>query len=122
MAYTQFAEGKPVIAPDTGGDVVDYTRENLAALRDAVIAGVMPGWNLTISTPAQQPTSLVWAKGTLRVRAGVTYGTSGVTQYMPTTALYEFNGNSGIGAWDAMGTLTLIYDGVTGYLQSSSWS
>ena len=34
MAYTKFQSGKPDIA-DSGGVVIDDTRENLMALRDA---------------------------------------------------------------------------------------
>ena len=43
MAYTPFVDSKPV-ATDTGTVFADTARENLMAMRDAVVMGMMKGW------------------------------------------------------------------------------
>lgn len=122
MAYTKFTEGKPVIAPDTGAQVVTYTRDNIAAVRDGVLFGVMPDWELqTIVAPAEWPTSLKWKKkaANLWLRATIAYGTSGATQDYVTSIVCEASGDNSV--WDPIGTYTLTYDG-SGYLVSGTWS
>lgn len=47
MPYTQFDTGSPV-ASQTKQQVIDKTRENLMALRDAVIIGMAAGWSLSV--------------------------------------------------------------------------
>ena len=45
MGYTKFVSDKPVIADD-GDVVINNTRQNLMALRDAVVAGNVVDWDL----------------------------------------------------------------------------
>lgn len=122
MAYAHFTSDKPVIA-DTGAQIIDRTRENLMALRDAVVGGLMPGWGLTAtagSGTAEQPQYLVYAKGTERVRLTITWGTTAGAQYNPQVVLVEYSANSG-GAYDSLGTLTYTFD-VNGNVTSTAWS
>lgn len=121
MPYVDFAEGKPVIA-DSGSLVVTNTRENLLAVRDGVIMGVMPDWNMTAAGTADQPSQLQWVKGVYALRAAITWGTSGGSLYNPTIITYSFNGNSlNAGSWLAIGTLTIAYD-ANGDVTTSTWS
>lgn len=120
MAYTPFVDDRPVIS-DTGAQVVDRTRENLMALRDAVVAGVMPGWGMSVSGgTAEQPATILYSKGTQRVRLQVTWGSSGGTLGNPTQIVYSYSSNSG-SLYDGMGTLTLSY-AADGSITSTSWS
>lgn len=120
MAYTPFVPDKPVIT-DTGGDVVDATRENLMALRDAIVAGVLAGFNFSASGgTAAYPTTMLYSKGVERIRATVTWGSSGGALNNPQVVVYAYSANSG-GLYDTIGTLTMTYD-VDGNLTSSTWS
>lgn len=120
MAYAPFVSDKPVISDD-GGVVVQKTRENLMALRDGIVAGMLAGWNMTISNPVSKPPSIVWAKGTERIRATITWGTIfTVNELNPTIILYEYSANSG-STYDTIGTATMSYEG-SGFLTSLVWS
>lgn len=120
MAYTPFVSDKPNIA-DTGTAVIDNTRQNLMALRDACVAGVLAGWALTASGgTAEYPTQLLYSKGTERVRLTITWGSSGGALYNPQTIVYAYSADSG-GLYDTIGTLTNTYD-TNGYLTAASWS
>jgi len=120
MVYTSFTEGKPDIV-DTGGDVIDTTRENLMALRDAIVMGMLVSWDLSASGgTAKEPTTLLYSKGTERIRATVTWGTSGGSDGGPTSILWEYSADSG-STYDVIGTLSATFD-VDGNVTASSWS
>lgn len=106
MSYTQFNYAVPVTT-QTRQETVDSTRENLMALRDAVVMGSMPGWDFssgdasttatataTLSTPAATPSIpgvLQYRKGTEEVWVWVTwdgdeYPTQLVYYYSPDTS------------------------------------
>lgn len=120
MAYTKFANNKPDIADD-GTAVVDNTRDNLEALRDNIVTGVMPDWPLdTVTGPSDEPTELIWKNGVLWLRAQITWGSAGGADGNPTSITYSFSGNSG-GAYDTIATLTLSYN-TGGDCTGSSWA
>ncbi|HEY0818127.1 MAG TPA: hypothetical protein VGD46_05065 [Rhizobacter sp.] len=120
MAYTQFAKDKPVIT-DTGGQVVDATRTNAMALRDAIQMGVMPNWTFTTSGgTAEQPDVITYANGVERLRLTITWGSTGGTVGNPTVIAYAYSGNSG-GAYDAIATATNTYDS-NGNMTGTTWS
>jgi hypothetical protein len=111
MAYTDFVDGKPV-ATDGGLLTIDYMRENLMAMRDAVVMGMMTGWSYapTVGTgSASQPQYYVWSKGTERLRATPTWGTSGGADGNPTQIVWEYSSDSG-STWDAIETVSITYD------------
>ena len=115
MAYTQFADSKPV-ASDNGLTVIDDTRNNLMAMRDNLITGAAAGWSYTPSGgSATEPAVMTYAKGTERLRATITW-TSG----NPTQIVYAYSSNSG-STYDTIGTKSITYDAdsnVTG----ASWA
>ena len=129
MPYTHYTDSKPAIT-DSGQDVVDDTRENLEALRDAVIAGRIPKWNMTVTNgsggTALEPKNLEWRKGSsgnLALRATITWGTSGGSNGNPTTIVYHATGNRSNASptWDSIGTLTMTYD-TSGNARTGVWS
>ena len=111
MAYVPFVDSKPV-ATDTGLDVIDDIRENLMAMRDAVVIGMMAGWSYapTVGTgSASQPQYYIYSKGTERLRATVTWGTSGGANGNPTQVVWEYSSNSG-STYDSIDTRSITYD------------
>lgn len=120
MAYTKYENNTPIISDD-GLEVVDDTRHNLEALRDNIISGVMPDWNLDdVGSPADEPHELIWKNGVLWLRAQITWGSSGGTDGNPVTIVYGFSGDSG-GGYDTIGTLTMTYN-TGGNMTGSSWT
>ena len=118
MVYVAFIPDTPVIA-DNGDIVINNTRENLMALRDAIVAGALKGWNFS-KTGTAEPTEILYTKGTERVRLTITWGTSGGADGNPTVVLYEYDGDGGA-SYDTIGTLTLAYDS-SGNLTTETWS
>lgn len=123
MAYTSFVDNKPDIT-DAGQDVIDDTRENIMALRDAIASGRLEDWDMTTSGgTAEEPGVLQWrdgqGSGTDRVRATITWGTSGGADGNPTVIVYAFSINGS--TWDTIGTLTITYD-ANGNVTASAWS
>jgi hypothetical protein len=105
MAYNPFNESYPVITR-TRQQIVDDTRTNVLALRDAIIAGREPGWTLSVSGgTAEEPAIRLWSFGTERIRASLTYSGGFVTAIS-----WEYSSNSG-GAYDPMASETSTYDG-----------
>jgi len=120
MAYTPFVENKPVLS-DGGAAVVSSIRENLEALRDAVVAGRVAGWQLAVTgADALQPTGLTWSKGVERIRLLPNWGTSGVTDGSPTSVRHQYSSDSGSN-YDDIGLLVINYDG-DGAVSGTSWS
>ena len=122
MAYLPFTSDKPVIT-DTGGQVIDRTRENLMALRDAIQVGSLVGWTLTntdITGPAAEPTQIIYKKSTEWLRLQITWGTTGGDDGNPKTIVYAYSANSG-GLYDTIGTATMTYDS-SGNLRDVAWA
>ena len=122
MAYTPFLPDTPDITDD-GDVVINNTRENLMALRDAIVNGALVDWDLAtadITGPADEPTQLVYKKSTEWMKLVITWGTSGGDDGNPLTVVYSYSANSG-GLYDAIGTLTNTYDS-SGNLRSALWT
>lgn len=78
-------------------------------------------WALTPSGgTAEQPAVVVYAKGVERVRATLTWGTTGGAAGNVTTAAYEYSANSGTD-YSAIGTKSLTYD-AAGNVTLTTWS
>ena len=111
MAYTDFVDNAPV-ATDTGLEFADTTRENLMAMRDMVIMNMAPGWTYdpVVGTgTASQPQYYLHSKGTERLRATVTWGTSGGAEGNPTQVVWEYSADSG-STYDTVETRAITYD------------
>jgi len=115
MAYTQFADNKPVDT-DNGPTVVDNTRDNLMALRDMVVTGAMPGWDFsedhTNSGDSSQPDYLLWSKNdssTEAIKAVLTWGTSGGADGNVTTAVYHYSTDDFSSSDETIGTEDITY-------------
>jgi hypothetical protein len=120
MAYTSFAEDKPVIN-ENGDVVINYTRTNLMALRDAIVMGALKSWNLSVSGgTVSEPAIIYWTRSTEKIRATITWGTSGGSDGQPSVVVYAYSSNSG-SSWDTIGTLTFSYES-GGSMTSSVWS
>jgi hypothetical protein len=60
MVYTKFTPDTPIIT-DTGAEVIDDTRNNLMALRDAIVAGALVDWWMTPSGgTAEEPAQIIY--------------------------------------------------------------
>lgn len=121
-AYTDFLSDKPVIA-DNGDIVINNTRDNLMALRDGSVAGVMPGWNFTRTVGGgsdEEPDEIIYKNGVEWIRLVITWGTSGGDVGNPTVVVYSYSANSGT-LYHPMGTLTYTYNS-NGTLTDSVWS
>lgn len=122
MAYVPFVDDKPV-SSDNGNDTIDDARENLMALRDAVIIGALAGWNYSKTDgtgSAEQPQYIIYKNGTNWIRATLTWGSSGGSDGNVTVALWEYSSNSGTG-YDTIGTETIAYDTASN-VTSTTWS
>lgn len=122
MVYVPFVSDKPVIADD-GDVVINNTRENLMALRDGIVAGVMVGWNLTVTVgagTAEEPDEIIYKKSAEWIKLDLTWGTAGGDDGQVTVCVYSYSANSG-GVYDAIGTLTNTYN-ANGTLTASVWS
>lgn len=120
MTYVAFDKTKPD-GTANGTTTLTHVRENLAAMRDAVVLGAMKGWNYSVSGgTAEQPQYVFLKNGTDWVRQTLTWGTSGGADGNVTVIVAEFSANSG-GAYDAIGTLTVAYD-TAGNVTTTTWS
>ncbi len=116
MAYTLFNGALPNGASQNGTAFGQSARDNLNALRDAcVMGGGFFGFALTAGTPAAEPTTLTYKKGTEWIRASLTWTSGNVTQ-----AVYEYSANSG-GVYSTIGTKTITFDG-SGNVTNTSWA
>jgi len=120
MVYVKFTPDKPDIA-DTGAEVIDDSRNNLMALRDAIVGGALVDWAMAATGgTAAEPTQILYSKGTERVRLTITWGTTGGEDGNPTDVVYAYSANSG-GLYDTIGTWSGTYDG-SGNLTAESWA
>ena len=127
MAYESFQYDKPDPATDTGITAFDNTRMNLLALRDAIVAGEMTGWNITVTDTNVdgQPESVMFQNQNAVewVRMTISWNPNGA----PATVLLEYANAPGV--WVPMGTpaapnglLTLSYNATTGLVETGVWS
>lgn len=109
MPYDPFLDNKPV-SSDNGLVVIDETRQNLMAMRDAVVMGAMSGWDYNPNGgTADQPAEFLYSKGTERIRGAVTWGTSGGADGNVTQIVWSYSSNSG-STYDTIGTQGITYD------------
>jgi hypothetical protein len=122
MTYPVFDATKPDATTDTGTTFATNTRNNLKAIRDAAImGGGFYGWNLAASGgTASQPATLTYSSGTERVKADLTWGTTGGENGNVTVAVYRYSSNSG-GSYDTIGTKTISYD-ADANITATTWS
>lgn len=86
-----------------------------------VMDGHYYAWALTPSGgTAEQPAVIVYAKGVERVRATLTWGTTGGAAGNVATAVYEYSANSGTN-YSSIGTKTMTYD-AAGNVTLTAWS
>ena len=122
MTYPAFNPLKPDPSVDNGSDAFTGTRTNLLALRDAALAGSLPGWDLSVSGgTAERPTTWTYSKSTERLRLTITWGTTGGPNGKPQTVVSEYSSNSGTD-YDAIGTSTLSYDSSGNFTASAGLS
>ena len=78
MAYTGLDLTKPDGATQNGAQVLQSVRDNQRALRDMIVAGFAPGWGMTPSGgTAEQPAQVLYNNGPERLRAALTWGSTG---------------------------------------------
>ena len=118
MAYTHFNESTPA-ATQSGPDVPDSTRENLKALRDGVVGGLMVGWEEAI-VGGVNPTTITLSKGLEKIRQTLTWGTAGGENGNVTKVVLCYSFDSGSN-WDYMGTENTTYDS-EGNVTAVAWT
>lgn len=135
MAYTALDATKPTTA-QTRQAIVDSTRTNLDALRDAIAAlGAVQGFAYyPTGGTAEQPTTIYFKRGSECVKVVLTWGSSGGSDGNVTKAAYYFAANethasfptSTNGTYDAMAdasgdyVMTIGYD-TNGNATSATW-
>jgi len=120
--YVDFEKDVPVITDD-GDLVINDTRNNLMALRDAIVTGALNNWDLAtadITGPADEPTQLIYKNGVEWIRLAITWGTTGGDDGNPLVIVYSYSANSGV-LYHPLGTLTMTYD-ASGNMRSALWS
>ena len=121
MAYTQFNPATPDAATQNISQFAASVRANLAAIRDIAALGAAPGWNYSWSGgTAEKPSIMLWSKGTERLRATCTWGTTGGAADNLTVAVFAYSANSGT-TYDTIGTQTIAYD-TAANVTSTTWS
>lgn len=92
MAYTQFDPAKPDAGTQNITQFATSVRTNLAAIRDIAALGAAPGWNYSWSGgTAEKPSVMLWSKGTERLRATCTWGTTGGATDNLTVAVFAYS-------------------------------
>ena len=110
MAYVPLNPLTPEPAQD-GTEVLQSTRDNMKALRDADFIGGDSGWTYSqTGGTASEPTTQLWSKGTERIRITATFGTTGGENGNLTAATLAYSSNSG-STYDTIEARTLSYDG-----------
>ena len=119
MAYNPFLDNSPIAATN-GSTIIDETRQNLDALRDAVVMGSMPGWTYANNgVDKAEPDQIEYSKGVERIRGLLTWGTSGGAAGNLTQAVWDYSADSG-GLYENIGNLTIAYD-PSGNVTGASW-
>jgi hypothetical protein len=137
VAYTDFDPALPDPSTDSPGECFDAALANQLAMRDAIIGGngIFPGWGMAAydasnNTPpasaADEPAYLVWSKGTERLKATITWGTSGATDGLVSRMVFSYSAVSGT-SYDVVkggttnGYCDMTYD-ASSNLTSLAWS
>jgi len=131
VSYTDFVATTPDPTTQTPGQAFTSDRENLLALRDALIGGVgfLPGWSCYAEnadhsrppTTPDQPAQLLFAKGTERIKAVLTWTGANVTRIV-----VSYSANAGTD-WDVIkggstnGYYNITYDVNDNFL-SADWA
>lgn len=117
MAYTALDPTLPDWVPQTGIQVTQSTRDNVRALRDALVAaGAIQGFNYSVTGgTASQPATLLFKRGVEWIKVNLTWGTTGGEDGNVTKAAYYYSSDSGsnyFGMADAAGyyVQTIAYD------------
>ena len=119
--YQVFVPDKPIIADD-GDVVINNTRENLMALRDAIVAGTLLGWDMTpAGGTAEEPATIKYNRTSPNewIRLTITWGTSGGDDGNPTIIVYAWSDDDA--TYHNMGTATMTYDS-SGNTTDVAWS
>ena len=120
MAYTQFDPAKPDASTQNITQFATSVRTNLAAIRDIAALGAAPGWNYSWSGgTAEKPSVMLWSKGTERLRATCTWGTTGGATDNLTVAVFAYSADGT--TYDTIGTQTVAY-AASGNVTSTTWS
>lgn len=125
MVYTKFTPDTPVIT-DTGAEVIDDTRNNLMALRDAIVAGAMVNWNMAATggpADGSEPTQLLYSNNsnTEAIKLTITWGTTGGEDGNPVTIVYAYSDDDFTADDNTIGTWTGTYNS-DGNLTAETWS
>ena len=119
MTYTAFDPTLPDPASQNITNFGGSARTNFKALRDAIVAGNLPGYNYSWSGGTiDQPTIMYRVKGSEVIRATVA---SGDGNGNPTAITYAYSSTGTGGSYTTIGTITFSWDG-NGFLNSSTWS
>ena len=125
MVYVPFVSDKPVIADD-GDVVINNTRENLMALRDACVAGALVGWDMSQVVgggDTDEPDEIWFSNNsnTEALKLEITWGTTGGEDGNPTIIVYSYSTDDFGASDEAIGTLTNTYNS-NGTLTAAVWS
>jgi len=125
MVYVAFISDKPVIADD-GDVVITNTRENLMALRDAVVAGALKGWDMSQVVgggDTDEPDEIWYSNNgnTEAIKLDITWGTAGGEDGNPTVIVYSYSTDDFGASDEPIGTLTMTYNS-NGTMTVSTWS
>jgi len=120
MAYVNFEDAVPT-ASGTINELCTDTRNNLEAVRDAVVMGTASGWAFTkAGGTADQPGQIRYTKGTQRIQGLLTWGTAGGADGNVTVAQWQYRPTAS-SVYEAIGTETISYD-TDSNVVSTVWS
>lgn len=121
MPYVNYDATKPNAVTQNGTAFAQSTRDNFNALRDMLIMGSAPWWNMSVAGgTAEQPAQIFYNKGTEWIRGNVTYGTTGGATGNVTQIVYAYSSNNQT-SYDGMTTMTVTYD-INGNVTAVNWS
>lgn len=127
MTYAALDVTKPDASTQNGTQFAGSTRDNIRAMRDALVAtGLVQGFAYSVSGgTAEQPATLYYKRSTEWIKVDLTWGTSGGEAGNVTKAAYYYSSNSGSaydGMADASGNYvaTITYDS-NGNCTATSW-
>lgn len=113
LSGTGVTGGTTITALGTGtGGTGTYTVSVSQTVGSTTITGV--------NAAADQPRTLAYTKSTERIRAALTWGTSGGSLGNVTVAVYSYSSDSGA-TYSTIGTKTITYDG-SGNVTATTWS
>ena len=113
MAYEHYEDGYPAPNLQNGLSAFDSTRKNLDALRDSVVAGIMPGWNYAIgigSGNTSQPSRMHYTKGTESIKLELSWGRSGGAEGNVTQCTISYSPNPVTEAYSVIGIMGIVYN------------